>query len=59
MKFWLGAGKPAPDFAELVAGSYSLCAVPITGDMTDPQFLRSSHRPRHRGCRNRCSAGER
>lgn len=39
MKFWLGAGKPAPDFAELVAGGYSLCAVPITGDMSDPQFL--------------------
>jgi hypothetical protein len=37
-KFWLGAGKPNPDFAELVAGPYSICALPITGDLSDPQF---------------------
>jgi uncharacterized GH25 family protein len=37
-KFWLGADKPAPDFPELVAGSYSICALPITGDMNDMQF---------------------
>jgi len=37
-KFWLGAGKPIPEFAELVAGDYSICALPITGDMTDMQF---------------------
>jgi len=36
MKFWLG--KAAPDFAELVAGDYSVCGVPITGDMSDMQF---------------------
>ncbi|HSS00685.1 MAG TPA: carboxypeptidase regulatory-like domain-containing protein, partial [Kofleriaceae bacterium] len=39
MKFWLGADKPAPEFAELVAGAYSLCAIPITGDMNDRQFI--------------------
>lgn len=38
MKFWLGAGKPNPEFSELVAGDYSLCALPITGDLTDMQF---------------------
>lgn len=37
-KFWLGAGKPVPEFAELVAGDYSLCGLPITGEMTDMQF---------------------
>jgi uncharacterized GH25 family protein len=37
-KFWLGADKPAPDFPELVAGAYSLCALPITGDLNDTQF---------------------
>jgi hypothetical protein len=38
MKFWLGAGKPNPEFPELVAGNYSVCALPITGDMSDMQF---------------------
>src|SRR5262249_20939025 len=37
MKFWLGAGKP--EFDELVAGDYTLCAVPITGDLSDAQFM--------------------
>jgi protocatechuate 3,4-dioxygenase beta subunit len=37
-KFWLGAGKPIPEFTELVAGDYSICGLPITGDMTDQQF---------------------
>ncbi|MBC7973550.1 MAG: carboxypeptidase regulatory-like domain-containing protein, partial [Myxococcales bacterium] len=35
---WFGAGKPAPTFAELVAGEYSICALPITGSLNDPQF---------------------
>jgi protocatechuate 3,4-dioxygenase beta subunit len=39
MKFWLGAGKPPPEFSELVAGAYSICAIPITGDMNDRQFI--------------------
>jgi len=38
MKFWLGEGKPPADFAELVPGDYSVCSVPITGDLSDPQF---------------------
>jgi hypothetical protein len=37
-KFWLGADKPAPDFPELVPGTYSICALPITGDLNDMQF---------------------
>lgn len=39
MKFWFGAGKPAPAFEELLAGEYSVCTIPITGDMQDPKFL--------------------
>jgi protocatechuate 3,4-dioxygenase beta subunit len=38
MKFWFGAGKPMPEFDELVAGNYSLCAIPITGDLSDSTF---------------------
>jgi hypothetical protein len=38
IKFWLGPGKPVPEFAELVAGDYSICGLPITGEMTDMQF---------------------
>jgi hypothetical protein len=37
-KFWLGTGKPVPEFPELAAGDYSICALPITGDMSDMQF---------------------
>ncbi|HEX5060756.1 MAG TPA: carboxypeptidase regulatory-like domain-containing protein [Kofleriaceae bacterium] len=38
MKFWLGEGKPVPEFDELVAGDYSVCTIPITGDLNDSQF---------------------
>lgn len=38
MKFWLGEGKPPADFPELVPGDYSVCSIPITGDLSDPQF---------------------
>lgn len=38
MKFWFGADKPAPEFDELVAGDYSVCTIPITGDLSDTQF---------------------
>jgi hypothetical protein len=38
MKFWFGPGKPPPQFDELVPGDYTECAVPITGDLSDPQF---------------------
>jgi hypothetical protein len=40
MQFWFGGGAPAPSFKELAPGSYSACAIPITGEMTDPQFMR-------------------
>jgi uncharacterized GH25 family protein len=39
IKFWLGPDKPAPEFTELVARAYSICAIPITGDMNDAQFV--------------------
>ena len=39
IKFWLGPDKPAPEFTELVARTYSICAIPITGDMNDRQFV--------------------
>lgn len=37
-KIWFGEGKPAPAFAELVPGEYSICTVPINGDLNDPTF---------------------
>jgi hypothetical protein len=37
MKFW-NAMMPA-EFTELVPGSYSVCGIPITGNMSDPTFL--------------------
>jgi hypothetical protein len=39
MKFWLGKTAPFPTFEELQAGNYSICAVPITGDMSDNTFM--------------------
>jgi protocatechuate 3,4-dioxygenase beta subunit len=39
MKFWFGPDKPQPEFGELVAGAYSLCSIPITGDMNDQTFM--------------------
>jgi len=39
MKFWFGEGKPPAEFDELVPGDYSVCSIPITGDMNDPQFM--------------------
>lgn len=38
MKFWLGKAMPMPEFDELVAGDYSVCSIPITGDLSDPKF---------------------
>ena len=38
MKFWWGDGKPLPEFDELIAGEYSICTVPITGDLSDSTF---------------------
>lgn len=39
MKFWLGAGMPMPMFEEIVAGTYSVCSMPITGSLSDPTFM--------------------
>jgi hypothetical protein len=39
MKVWFGAGKPMPAFDALVAGAYTACTVPITGNMSDPTFM--------------------
>jgi protocatechuate 3,4-dioxygenase beta subunit len=39
MKFWFGEGKPPAAFEELVPAVYSVCSIPITGDMNDPQFM--------------------
>jgi hypothetical protein len=38
MKFWFGEGKPQPEFDKLVPGDYSVCTVPITGDLSDQTF---------------------
>ena len=38
MKLWLGAALPMPEFTELVAGDYSMCTIPITGDLTNQTF---------------------
>jgi protocatechuate 3,4-dioxygenase beta subunit len=38
MKFWFGEGKPPPEFEELVAGTYSVCTIPITGSLADTTF---------------------
>jgi hypothetical protein len=38
MKFWYGAGTPAPAFDQLVPGNYSVCAIPVTGNVRDPAF---------------------
>ncbi|MEO7092325.1 MAG: carboxypeptidase-like regulatory domain-containing protein, partial [Polyangiales bacterium] len=40
MKFWLGGSMPMPQFTELVAGTYSVCTIPITGSMSDPTFTK-------------------
>lgn len=39
MLIWLGPAMPFPTFKELLAGSYSACAIPITGTITDPQLM--------------------
>ncbi len=38
MKIWFGTGKPFPEFDELVPGTYSVCAIPVTGNVMDPAF---------------------
>lgn len=38
MKIWFGEGKPLPEFTELLAGDYSICTIPISGNLMDPTF---------------------
>jgi len=38
MKLWFGNPSTPPEFDDLVPGSYSVCTIPITGDMSDPTF---------------------
>ena len=38
MKFWFGAGKPMPEFAQLVPAVFSVCGVPIAGNLSDSKF---------------------
>ena len=38
MKFWFGDGKPMPEFEQIVPADYSLCGIPITGNLQDPTF---------------------
>jgi Carboxypeptidase regulatory-like domain len=38
VKIWFGAGKPFPEFDEVVPGSYTVCAIPVTGNFMDPTF---------------------
>jgi protocatechuate 3,4-dioxygenase beta subunit len=36
MKIWLGGTFDPPAFDELIAGDYSVCTIPITGNIGDP-----------------------
>jgi hypothetical protein len=39
MKFWLGATMTAPlVYDQLMAQTYSVCGIPITGNLMDPKF---------------------
>ena len=38
MKIWLGSAFPPPEFDELMPGDYSVCTIPITGNIADPAF---------------------
>jgi uncharacterized GH25 family protein len=38
MKFWFNAAPAPPEYTELVPGDYSVCSVPITGDLSDSTF---------------------
>jgi hypothetical protein len=35
---WLSKKHPAPVFADLQAGSYTLCTAPLAGEIMDPIF---------------------
>ncbi|HTR53306.1 MAG TPA: carboxypeptidase regulatory-like domain-containing protein [Kofleriaceae bacterium] len=39
MKLWFGNASTPPEFDDLVPGSFSVCTIPLTGDLSDPTFL--------------------
>ena len=39
MKFWLGASSNPLPYDELVAGTYSICGIPVTGNVMDPKLM--------------------
>ncbi|MBA3818450.1 MAG: carboxypeptidase regulatory-like domain-containing protein, partial [Deltaproteobacteria bacterium] len=39
MNFWFAKQGAPSKFAELVPGEYSVCSIPITGDMNEPTFM--------------------
>lgn len=39
MQFWLGGAAGLPTFADLDAGTYSICTIPITGSLTDSKLM--------------------
>ena len=38
MKIWFGGASPMPVYDELVANDYTVCAIPITGNIADPKL---------------------
>jgi hypothetical protein len=38
MKFWFSKAPAPPEYSDLVPGDYSVCSVPITGDLSDTTF---------------------
>jgi hypothetical protein len=43
VKIWFGPGKPLPEYPELVAGDYSVCTIPLTGDLMALQQKAQQH----------------
>ena len=38
MKIWFGEGKPVPEFTEILPGEYSVCTIPLSGNIMDPAY---------------------
>ena len=38
MKIWLGGAMPMPTYDELMPNDYTVCSIPITGNLQDPKF---------------------
>nr|HEX4318639.1 carboxypeptidase regulatory-like domain-containing protein [Kofleriaceae bacterium] len=39
MKFWISTAPAPVQYDELVAGSYSVCGLPVTGSVNDPKLM--------------------